>query len=95
MRTTQVQVRRVSSRRKHQYVLCSAGATGDIGESENKNLERKEEQSERRLHIIYNKKEQAGLAVEHVWIKFRFHMAWGFGVGGNRYAKTVSSGRET
>lgn len=31
----------------------------------------------------------AELAVEHVWIKFGFHMAWGFGVGGHRYAKTV------
>jgi hypothetical protein len=29
----------------------------------------------------------AELVVEHVWIKFRFHIAWGFGVGWHRYAR--------
>jgi hypothetical protein len=56
--------------------------------------ERKNNQSDD--YISYTtRRNRTGLAVEHVWIKFRFHMAWGFGVGGHRYAKTVSSGRES
>jgi hypothetical protein len=41
-------------------------------------------------YISYTtRRNMAELAVEHIWIKFGFHMAWGFGVGGHRYAKTV------
>lgn len=55
--------------------------------------ERKSNQSDD--YISYTtRRDMAELVVEHVWIKFRFHMAWGFGVGWHRYAKTVSSGRE-
>jgi hypothetical protein len=46
------------------------------------NLEGKEnDQSDD--YISYTaRRNMAELAVEHVWIKFRFHGAWGFGEGG-------------
>jgi hypothetical protein len=94
-RTTQVQVWCVSSGRKHQHVLCSAVATRrDIGGTENKNLERRKINQSDDYISYTTRRNMAELVVEHVWIKFRFHIAWGFGVGWHRYAKTVSSGRE-
>jgi hypothetical protein len=55
--------------------------------------ERKSDQSDD--YISYTtRRNMAELVVGHVRIKFRFHIAWGFGVGWHRYAKTVSSERE-
>jgi hypothetical protein len=88
--TSSSSTRVVRVRKTSNTFIAAQHATRGLGGTISK--ERENDQSDD--YISYTaRRNMAELAVEHVWIKVRFHRAWGFGGGGHRYASTMSSDR--